>query len=174
MADAYIGEIRLFAGNYAPRDWALCNGSLVAVVYNESLFSLLGTAYGGDGVNNFALPDFRGRVPMHFGTGVGLTPRTIGRKFGYEIVTLSIDEMPQHNHNLMAQPVDAHLNDPQDAFIAKSSSDFYDDNAEKNPPVTLSDDALMNSGHNEAHSNIQPCLGLSFIICLSGEYPSRN
>ena len=102
MADPYVGEIKMFSGNFAPRNWAFCEGQLIPISENNTLFSLLGTRYGGDGRTNFALPDLRGRLPLHFGTGPGLTPKLIGERRGVETVLLTMDEIPSHKHNVQA------------------------------------------------------------------------
>ena len=102
MSEPFIGEIRMFAGSFAPRGWALCDGQLLAVSQNDALFSLLGTIYGGDGRTTFGLPDMRGRIPIHFGSGPGLTPRTLGNKFGSEHETLITNQLPSHSHTLQA------------------------------------------------------------------------
>lgn len=102
MSDPFVGEIRMFAGNFAPRQWAFCNGQLMAISQNDALFSLLGTIYGGDGRSSFGIPDMRGRIPMHWGTGPGLTPRPIGQKMGVESVALTANQIPSHSHTMQA------------------------------------------------------------------------
>src|SRR3954453_18765030 len=112
MSEPFIGEIKLFAGNFAPRGYALCNGQLLAISQNPALFSILGTTYGGNGQTTFGLPDLRGRVPMHAGQGPGLTPRSLGEQSGTETVTLLSTQMPAHSHSLTADNNSADVTDP--------------------------------------------------------------
>jgi len=175
MAEPYVGEIRMFAGTYAPRGWALCNGDLLSVNGNEALFSLLNTYYGGDGRTSFALPDMRGRVPMHMGQGPGLRPYPIGALLGAEKITLRETEMPTHKHLINASQIDADKVEPEGRVLAKASKNFYDKTATK-PVVSLSDLAVSPSGEENpsSHYNMQPYIGMHFIIALIGTYPSRN
>ena len=175
MVEPYVGEIRMFAGTFAPRGWALCNGDIISVSANQELFSLLGTIYGGDGRTNFALPDMRGRVPIHMGQGRGLTLRDIGRRLGIEEVTLRETEMPKHKHAMMASQNEATSAKPEGNVLAKASADFYDSTATK-PTVSLSDLAVSPSGEKNPlpHYNMQPYIGMHFIIALNGTHPSRN
>jgi microcystin-dependent protein len=125
MSEPYVGEIRMFAGNFAPRGWAFCDGQLLAVAQNDALFSLLGTIYGGDGRTTFGLPDLRGRVPIHAGSGPGLSPRRLGEKGGQEDVTLSLNELPQHDHMLIGSNTDASTDEPAGLMPGKAGEDIY-------------------------------------------------
>ncbi len=173
--DSYIGEIRMFAGNFAPRDWALCNGQLVSVKQFTALFSILGTTYGGDGINNFALPDLRGRAPMHWGEGPNLTARALGQQVGSGSVNVSADQIPSHNHLAMAVDGSGTISGPADACWAKlvvnrENKNLYGDGSHL---TLMSPQALGAAGGNQAHNNRQPYQGLNFIISLSGSYPVR-
>lgn len=167
MSDAYVGEIRMFAGNFAPVGWANCEGQLLSVSQNDALFSLLGTQYGGDGETTFGLPDLRGRVPIHFGSGPGLTFRQIGQKIGAENVILTSANLPTHTHDGVATSAVAYSNDPTGA-VAVADRPAYAAGA------TVDMAASENSGASVGHSNRQPYLGVRFIICLTGYYPSES
>ncbi len=174
--EAYIGEIRMFAGNFAPRGWALCDGQLLPIHQNQALFSIVGTMYGGDGRTTFALPDLRGRVVVHPGQGPGLTRRQIGEKGGSETNTLTIAQIPAHSHTASAtNPVfndEANTDDPTGKHPAVSGENMYSDKATGNgalPEVTIG-----NTGGGQAVNNMQPFLGINYIICLQGIFPSRN
>ncbi len=120
MSEPFVGEIRMFAGNFAPRGWAFCDGQLLAVSQNDALFSLLATVYGGDGRTTFGLPDLRGRIPIHAGTGPGLSPRRLGAKFGTEEETLTVNQLPSHSHTLQVSTAAATQNSPSGEFIGNS------------------------------------------------------
>jgi microcystin-dependent protein len=173
MSDAYIGEIRLFAFNFAPLGWAVCNGQLLPIAQNTALFSLLGTYYGGDGKTTFALPNLQGRVPLHQGTGVGSTPFSIGQLGGSPEVALTKNEMPAHNHLVRAYDGDATVANPAGAILAQTSAPAY---APAGPTslVSLGHGALSDTGEGQAVSLLQPYLVLNFCIALSGIYPARN
>ena len=174
QTECLIGEIRIFAGNFAPRGWALCNGQTVQVNDNPALFSILGTTYGGDGRTNFALPDLRGRAAIHSGTGPGLSERRLGQHGGQEEVALSISQMPTHNHSVIASSADADTKDPLGGSFAAGkgkNAKLYNGNA---PDVELSPDTSGTAGGSQAHNNMPPYLGVNYIICLEGIYPSRN
>jgi microcystin-dependent protein len=171
MSEPFIGEIRMFAGNFAPRSWALCNGQLLAVSQNEALFSLFGTLYGGDGRTTFGLPDLRGRIPVHQGQGPGLSARPIGQKSGAVTHTLSVNELPPHGHVLSASTSPAGDQDPAGNVTATSTStNLYGDNAAR----TMRTDAVANTGGSQAHANVMPFLCVNFIVALFGIFPSRN
>ena len=178
MSDPFIGEIRMFAGNFAPRSWALCDGQLLAVSQNDALFSLLGTIYGGDGRTTFALPELRGRVPVHMGSGPGLSPRQLGQKGGAETVTLSVSQIPSHNHDGALQGVetDATSADATGRMFAKSvgGSAYHTGTGRGEGPVAMAAGALAQTGGSQPHSNLAPTLCLNFIIALFGIYPSRG
>ncbi len=175
--DPFIGEIRMFGGNFAPRGWAFCNGQLLAIAQSSALFSLLGTTYGGDGQTTFALPDLRGRAPIHVGQGPGLTPRTLGEMSGSETVTLTASEMPAHNHAMVASKNVIDVGDPTGAFLGMEYSGRdpitkYEGEAAN--LTTMNPQCISPSGSSQPHSNMQPYLAVSFIIALEGIYPSRN
>ena len=168
--EPFIGQIILFGGTFAPRNWALCDGQLMPISSNSALFSILGTIYGGDGRTTFALPDLRGRVPMHMGAGPGLTPRQQGQAIGEERISLNEAQIPPHNHAMQVTNVDADNNRPSNDMIAKSQ--IY--TATTTPTVTLNDATIANAGGGQAHDNIQPSLVMNYIIALEGVYPSRS
>ncbi|WP_068613660.1 phage tail protein [Paenibacillus tuaregi] len=165
MAETFLGEIRAFSCNYAPRGWAECNGQLLPIATNQPLFSLLGTTYGGDGVNNFALPDLRGRVPVHPGNGI-----TLGQASGESAHTLTTQEMPAHNHLAMGDATGSTSNDPSGKVWGKPSSADY----AAEPNTTMSPAALGTSGGSQPHTNMQPYSVLTFCIATTGFYPPRN
>ena len=170
-ADPFIGEIRIFAGNFAPVGWAFCDGQLLSIAQNTALFSLLGTTYGGDGASTFALPDLRGRVPLHKGTGPGLTTRYRGQTGGQEQVTLNTSQIPSHNHNLMGSSNAASATSPAGNLPGTTSrTRLYSSSSASN--VQMDTDAITNVGGSQAHDNTQPYLVLNYIICLQGLYPS--
>jgi microcystin-dependent protein len=177
MADQYIGEIRIFAGNFPPKGWAFCNGSLLSISQNTALFSLLGTTYGGDGRTNFALPNLSGAAPMHPGQGAGLTSRTLGETGGSQSVTLTSTEMPLHNHSAMADGgAGTAISSTTEATVwgtppNRGGSPLY---AADSAPVAMSQQALQAAGGSQAHNNMQPYLGVSFIIALEGYFPPRD
>ncbi|MDG0855623.1 phage tail protein [Roseateles puraquae] len=172
MPDPYVGELRLFAGTFAPSGWALCQGQLVPISESDMLFNLIGTTYGGDGQNNFALPDLRGRVPVHQGQGPGLTPRTIGQSGGSESVTLQTSEVPVHTHTLFASTAAASGGTPAGQVLATTTAATYAPG-----PVTsaMAAGAITSSGDNpQPHENMAPTVTLNYIISLYGIYPSPN
>lgn len=172
MTEPFVGEIRIFAGNFAPQGWALCNGQLLAVSQYDALFSLLGTIYGGDGRTTFALPDLRGRVPLHMGAGTGLSNRVIGAKCGSESVTLSTQQMPGHTHTLAASANIASQTNATGNLLAKSTNiDLYSGDT---PDTTLAAQSISNAGNSQSHTNVMPYLSVNFIIALYGVYPSRT
>lgn len=172
--EPYVGEIIMFAGNFAPRNWAFCNGQLLHIVDNTTLFSILGTFYGGDGVTTFALPDLRGRVAIHNGQGPGLSNRNLGEKAGTESQTLTVNQMPVHNHLMMVHPTEATNSLPAEGYLGKTGDgapDFY--HSEGAPTGQLATDAIHNTGGNQPISIMQPYNTVNFIIALEGIYPSR-
>lgn len=173
MSEPFVAEIRIFAGNFAPRGWAFCNGQLLPVSQNTALFSLIGTTYGGDGQSTTALPNLQGRAPMHPGNGPSLTPRSLGQRGGTEAETLTTEQMPNHNHTLRAAPDPGDLNAPtQDRSIARSSGGFaYRQTASSMVPLDPSSSSA--EGGSQPHNNMQPYLTMNFIIALVGLYPSR-
>ncbi len=175
-----IGEIRVFGGNYPPRDWAFCQGQILPIVGNEALYSLLGTSYGGDGRSNFGLPDFRGRIALGVGDGPGLTPRPLGQRGGQEFVTLTEDQMPTHKHHLMAsknpattsQVTDHMLAAPQDPAGGLDVVFYLPDTPDTETLLPLRDDAIHDAGAGEEHENRQPFVVVNYIICMKGLYPT--
>jgi microcystin-dependent protein len=176
MSEPYLGEIIMFGGNFAPRGWALCNGQLLSIAQNSALFSILGTTYGGDGQTTFALPDLRGRAPLNWGQGPGLTPKAIGESSGSETVTLLQTQMPAHNHPVMANNQDGNSTGATGNLWATS----VDSNSQQVSAygtvanTTMSPQAIGVAGGNQPHQNMQPYLCVSFIIALEGIYPSRS
>lgn len=172
MSEPFVGEIRMFGGNFAPRGWAFCDGQLLAVSQNDALFSLLGTIYGGDGRTTFGLPDMRGRLPIHSGDGPGLSKRRLGAKGGGEKVTLTVNQLPSHTHPLKASQNPATVSNPQGAVLgAGNGVEMYTgDAADSN----FASSAVTSVGGSRSHTNLMPFLCINFIIALFGIYPSRN
>lgn len=170
----YVGEIRLFAGNFAPVGWELCNGQLLPIVGNETLYSLLGTTYGGDGVATFGLPDFQGRLPVGQGAGPGLTPRTLGQKGGAEAVTLDQTMIASHSHSLNASTGAGTSGTPGSNLVlaaAASGSGIYD-NDDQSPAIKgLAPAACAPTGGGLPHENVMPSACVSFIIATQGIFP---
>jgi microcystin-dependent protein len=170
--DAYLGEIMMFAGNFAPTGWAYCDGSLLLISSNEALFSLLGTNYGGDGVTHFALPDFRGRVPVGYGSGPGLSSYAVGQSGGEEKHTLQTGEMPSHNHAAYADVSDGTSATPSNNLPAVNSEGIEHYGSTQNGSMNAN--AIGATGGSQPHNNIQPYLTVSFCIATAGIYPSRS
>ena len=170
--DPFIGDIRMFAGNFAPRSYAYCDGQLLSIAQNEALFSLFGTIYGGDGRTTFGLPDLRGRIPVHMGTGSGLTSRPIGQEGGTENVALTAAHLPAHGHALQASASPATESRPAgNALAGNTPIDVY-----STVPASDAMDAssTTEAGGGDAHPNVQPFLCIRFIVALFGIYPSRT
>lgn len=177
MSEPFVGEIRMFAGNFAPRGWAFCDGQLLAVSQNDALFSLLGTIYGGDGRTTFGLPDLRGRVPIHAGSGPGLSPRRLGAKAGSEKETLTVNQLPSHRHDWQATTANASNRTPvaspaTNAYAQPLNTTVYTDNISNE--TDFNSGMVANTGGSRSHSNLQPFLCIHFIIALVGIYPSRH
>jgi len=172
MSEPFVGEIRMFAGNFAPRGWSFCDGQLLAVSQNDALFSLFGTIYGGDGRTTFGLPDLRGRIPIHAGSGPGLTPRRLGAKAGAENETLTVNQLPSHRHDLVCNKATATTNSPTGKILAEASLKTY--YPQTDGPTTLSSSMITNAGGSRSHTNLMPTLCVNFIVALVGIYPSRN
>ena len=173
MSEPFLAEVRIFAGNFAPQGWAFCNGQLIAISQNTALFSLLGTTYGGNGQTNFALPNLQGRAPMHPGQGPGLTQRWLGEQGGTASVTLIQTELPAHTHTMKYnKTVTGDSNSPAGKLFAKSvvpiASVFS-----SSPPDTAIGSATATGG-GQPHNNMQPYLGLTYIIAMQGIYPPRS
>ena len=200
--EPFIGQIIMFAGNFAPRDWAFCQGQTLAISEYTALFSIIGTTYGGNGRTTFDLPDLRGRAPIGQGQGNGLTSRIMGEQIGIEDITLSTAQMPIHSHaaettisgssvtaKLKASSAEGTTNVPLNNYLAKPSNiglqsiNMYDSSAD----IEMASDAIEidlsavtanttsdDTGGNSAHNNIQPSLVMNYIICVNGVYPSRS
>ncbi len=172
MSEPFIGEIRMFAGNFAPRGWAYCDGQLLATSQNKALFSLLGTIYGGDGRTTFGLPELRGRIPLHKGTGPGLSDRKVGSKGGGEKVTLTTNQLAPHTHDWNANTAVADSSAPAGKVTAKATAPvIYRDKAQT---TDLASATIANAGGSQPHNNLMPTLCVHFIVALFGIYPSRN
>ena len=171
MSEPFIAEVRIFAGNFAPRGWAFCNGQLLPIAQNTALFSLIGTTYGGDGRTTTALPNLQGRAPMHAGRGPGLTERRLGQKGGVETVTLSEAQMAAHSHQLSGSSEDDDSTLPQNNAPGVLSFVYAPGTSSL---VPMSTSSLVSQGGSQAHNNLQPFLVLNFIIALVGLYPSRS
>ena len=167
MAEPFLSEIRIMSFIYPPRGWALCNGQLLPINQNQALFSLLGTRYGGNGQTNFALPDLRGRVPMHMGSG-----HTLGEVGGEQAHTLTISELPAHIHATMASNNAANLDIPGGNLLANSAPNTLYGPTQN--LVALRAGTVTNVGGSQAHQNMQPFLTLSFCIALQGIFPSQT
>lgn len=166
MAEPFLAEIRLMSFNFAPKGWAMCNGQLLPINQNQGLFSLLGTTFGGDGRVNFGLPDLRGRVPIHTGAG-----HTLGERGGEQAHTLSIAELPSHNHLVRASSAaTGGVADPTDAFLGGGNNVYASGNATD----ALRSDAITTVGGSQAHLNMQPFLTVTFCIALQGIFPSAT
>jgi microcystin-dependent protein len=173
MSEPFIAEIRIFAGNFAPRGWAFCDGQLLPISQNTALFSLIGTTYGGDGRTTTALPNMQGRAPMHPGNGPGLSSRRLGETGGVEAVTLSEAQMPNHTHQLVGSSED------DDSTVAENQSygglsTVYAPSSSALADMSTSPPSLASQGGGQAHNNVQPFLTMNFIIALVGLYPSRS
>lgn len=167
MAEPYVGEIRMFAGTFAPREWRFCNGDLISISEYDVLYSLLGTTYGGDGQQTFALPDLRGRLPIGQS---GIYP--IGAKAGAETVTLTSQQIPAHTHALSGSTGNGSQGSPANNVLASSTKvSLY---ASETPDTPMAATSIGFAGGGAEHTNVQPYLCVNFIISLSGVYPPRN
>lgn len=180
--DGVLAVVTCFAGNFAPRNWTYCNGQLLPISQNQALFSLLGTAYGGDGISTFGLPDLRGRAPVSSGAGQNLTPYTLGQKSGNEAVTLTVNTIPSHAHTgntffrLQCDNTEAVSHEPDYNYPANSSSlQAFSDNSNTvmlAPPDYAG--TVNNAGNGNPLAIRSPYLGLNYVICTNGIFPSRN
>jgi microcystin-dependent protein len=173
MSDQFIGEIRMFGGNFAPTGWAFCDGQLLAISQNTALFSLLGTNYGGNGQTNFALPNLRGRTPLHAGQGPGLTDRPLGSSGGVETVTLTEANVAPHSHSAIASAGAASTGNPAGALLAATAAANPIYVGAPGATLTMGPLSIV-GGASTPHNNLQPYLVLSFIIALQGIYPPRS
>lgn len=171
MADPFVAEIRIFPFNFAPSSWAFCDGQLLPISQNIALFSLLGTAYGGNGSTTFALPNLQGRAPMCPGAGPGLSPRNLGESGGQQTVTLNTNEIPSHTHTLSAATAAASASTPISTALAESAT--LNTSSKTGAQKTMASDAVGSTGSGQPHNNMQPYLVLNFCIALNGVYPSR-
>jgi microcystin-dependent protein len=172
MANPYVGEIRIFAGNFAPQGWAFCDGSILSIAENEVLFVLIGTTYGGDGQSTFGLPDLRGRLPIHQGDGY-----VIGALGGSETVTLTSAELPAHNHSVHSSTAHGNTSSPAGALWAADGTGVaapYRKPASGGTAVALAGGTVAPSGGGQPHENRQPVLAMNYIISLFGIFPSQN
>ncbi|PYY80679.1 hypothetical protein DNK59_24105 [Pseudomonas sp. TKO26] len=189
MSEAFVGEIRMFAGNYAPEGWAFCNGALLPISNYEALYSLLGTLYGGNGATTFGLPDYRGRLPVGMGSGPGLTPRTLTSTMGQTTVTMTPENTPSHTHAFMVSTLAATSANPSpptdpnkmtfgEFDAAGIITGLYSKGTGTSPTYALNsgflDKAQTNNANATAHDNLMGSLTVSYIICLVGLYPTRN
>jgi microcystin-dependent protein len=165
MAQPYVGEIRMFAGNFAPAGWMFCEGQLLPISENETLFNLIGTTYGGDGQSTFALPDLRGRLPVHMGNGL-----ILAETGGAEEITLTVNQIPAHSHPLLASSASGTVVTPVNNLLAESVSinPYIQDQANSN----MNPAAVSAVGGSQPHTNFQPYLCIDFIISLFGIFPS--
>lgn len=175
--DEFLGIIKLFAGDYAPEGWMLCDGRILQVAQNQALFAIIGNRYGGDGRTNFALPDLRGRVTVGMGTGPGLTPRQIASTGGKEAETLTLTQIPAHNHTLNALSGGIETNTPRNNYFPEytnTAAKFY---SVKDKPtdvlLAMNPETVANAGGSQAHNNMQPFITLNYIICTTGLFPVR-
>ncbi len=169
MSEPFLAEIRMFGGFFAPRGWAFCDGRLLPVNQYDALFSLVGNIYGGDGRSTFGLPDLRGRLPIGTGQGPGLSNRRLGSSGGTERVTLSVDELPQHNHTMLGSTQNADIDVPLGAVPAITDGNSYNAGG-----ALVSMPATTATGGGQSHSNLMPYTCINFIIALQGVYPSRS
>jgi microcystin-dependent protein len=167
MAQPYVGEIRMFAGNFAPAGWMFCEGQLLPISENETLFNLIGTTYGGDGQSTFALPDLRGRIPIHMGNGF-----TLAETGGSEEITLTVNQIPAHSHALLAVAEPGRSPNPQGNLLAKSTT--FDAYINENQSTPMNASAISQTGGSQPHNNFQPYLCVNFIISLFGIFPSQT
>lgn len=172
MSEPFLAEIRMVGFNFAPSGWSFCDGQILPINQNQSLYSLLGTTYGGDGETSFALPDLRGRVPMHVGSNNGGAYHTEGQKSGEETHTLSNAEMPSHTHNFMVTSDPG--NNPSPIGNILASSEMVYRSKENSSLTTMATGEVANVGGGQAHENMQPYIAVNFCIALRGLFPSEN
>ena len=175
MSEPFIAEIRIFAGNFAPRGWAFCDGQLLPIAQNTAVFSLIGTTYGGDGRTTTALPNLKARSPMHPGRGPGLTARRLGEKVGTPSVTLTEAQMPNHSHTQTAFPGgragSGNSNNVSGSQISRAQSNVH---YASSGNAQMAGNAIGSNGGGQPHNNLQPFLGINYIFALVGLFPSRS
>ena len=174
MSEPFLAEVKMVGFNFAPRGWAFCDGQILPINQNQSLYSLLGTTYGGDGRTSFALPDLRGRVPMHVGNDGGGHTVQLGQKSGEETHTLASNEMPQHTHGAFASSDGVTQASPSGNSLGVPGASIGNIYRPSGTSVNLSSAAVSNDGGGQAHENMQPYLVVNFCIALRGLFPSRN
>ncbi|HYX30194.1 MAG TPA: tail fiber protein [Pyrinomonadaceae bacterium] len=168
MAQPYVGEIRMFAGNFAPAGWMFCEGQLLPISEYETLFNLIGTTYGGDGQSTFALPDLRGRIPIHQGNGF-----TLAETGGVETVTLTVSQIPAHSHAFLGSTATPNTTNPGTSVLAQPAGNIY--NSQPNPNLAaMAPQSITATGGSQPHDNFQPYLCVDFIISLFGIFPSQT
>lgn len=172
MSEPFIGEIRMVGFNFAPTGWAFCNGQTLPIASNAALYSILGTTYGGNGESNFALPDLRGRAPLHVGGGPGLSSYSQGQIGGLESVTLTEAELPSHDHQIRTAAAPATDRVPADSSLAVARKLAYAPDGDLD--ATLATGSLGNTGGGQAHTNMQPSLAVNYVIALVGVFPPLN
>ena len=175
MAQPYVGEIRMFAGNFAPAGWMTCEGQLLSISQNETLFQLIGPTYGGDGQTTFGLPDLRGRVPIHMGQGVGLSSRSLAEAGGAESVTLTATQYPAHTHTLRASGAPATSAAGPTGVLAATTALMYGSTVA--PSIDMASNAIESSGGGsgfQPHENMAPYVAIGYIISLFGIFPSQT
>jgi microcystin-dependent protein len=173
MSNYFLGSVKMFGGNFAPRGFMFADGQSLSIAQNSALFALLGTTYGGDGQNTFNLPDLRGCAPMHFGTGPGLSTRTQGERGGVETVALAANQMPLHTHTVRAGALGTKAASPAAAMFASGATAHF---ASGSAPANATADsrAIASAGNGAAHNNMMPYLAINFIVAVEGIFPSRN
>jgi microcystin-dependent protein len=170
MSTPYVGEIRMVGFTFAPVGWALCDGQLISISQNSTLFNLIGTTYGGDGQNTFALPNLQGRVPLHQGAGPSLSTRIIGELSGSESVTLTSNQLPQHTHTPLAHSASGSQSSPQNGLWSGSAVAHYSANP---PNIPMRPGLVGSAGGSQPHENMMPFVAINFIISLFGIFPSQ-
>lgn len=172
MAQPFIGEIRMFAGNFAPAGWAFCSGQLMPISQNDAMFVLIGTTYGGDGQETFALPNLQSRVPMHMGNGPDGVNYQLAEAAGTESVTLTVQQIPVHNHAFIGSTAAANTGDPTNKVVAQSPQIAY--LIEADPELPFNNGAISPVGGSQPHENCQPFLCINYIISLFGLFPQQT
>ena len=176
MSNPYVGEIRLLGFNFAPMGWIPCDGRLLAIAQYDVLFALIGTIYGGDGVTTFAVPDLRGRIPVHQGQGPGLSTYVLGQKAGTETVTLTMNQIPSHTHQMVATTAAANTGTPGSAVLpgTVSNQTMYVTDTSGGTPFTMAPQSMTTAGGSQPHENCMPTLTVNYAISAFGIFPSRN